>query len=43
MHDVYARRALREALIRLPAALRRRAVLPPAVEKQVRMLEDGAR
>ena len=43
VHDVSARRALREALIRLPAALRRRAVLPPAVEKQVRMLEDGAR
>lgn len=43
VHDVAARTALREALVRLPAALRRRAVLPPAVEEQVRMLEDGAR
>jgi GT2 family glycosyltransferase len=40
--DVTARRALREALVRLPAALRRRAPLPAAVEEQVRMLEDGA-
>jgi GT2 family glycosyltransferase len=43
VYDVSARRALREALIRLPAALRRRAVLPPAVEEQIRMLEEGAR
>ena len=43
VHDVAARAALREALIRLPAALRRRAVLPLAVEEQVRMLEDGVR
>ena len=40
--DVAARTALGEALVRLPAALRRRAPLPPAVEQQVRMLEDGA-
>ncbi|HXT43824.1 MAG TPA: glycosyltransferase [Pseudonocardiaceae bacterium] len=43
VHDVAARTALREALVRLPAALQRRAVLPPAVEEQVRLLEDGAR
>ena len=40
-HDVIARTALRQALARLPAALRRRAPLPAAVEEQVRMLEDG--
>lgn len=39
--DVAARRALRQALVRLPAALHRRAPLPAAVEEQVRMLEDG--
>jgi GT2 family glycosyltransferase len=43
VHDAAARTALREALVRLPAALRHRAVLPPAVEEQVRMLEDGVR
>lgn len=42
-HDVAARAALRQALLRLPAALRRRAPLPAAIEEQVRMLEDGAR
>jgi GT2 family glycosyltransferase len=40
--DPATRSALREALIRLPAALRRRAALPAAVEEQVRMLETGA-
>jgi GT2 family glycosyltransferase len=40
--DAAARRALRESLVRLPAALRRRAPLPATVEQQVRMLEDGA-
>lgn len=40
--DVAARTALGEALVRLPAALRRRSPLPSAVEQQVRMLEDGA-
>ncbi|MGH3897328.1 MAG: glycosyltransferase family 2 protein [Pseudonocardiaceae bacterium] len=43
VHDAAARKALRGALVRLPAALRRRAPLPAAVEKQIRMLEDGAR
>ncbi|MFY9807422.1 MAG: glycosyltransferase [Pseudonocardiaceae bacterium] len=41
VRDGAARSALREALVRLPAALRRRALLPAAVEKQVRMLEGG--
>lgn len=41
VRDTEARRALREALIRLPAALRRRAPLPAAVEQQIRMLADG--
>ena len=40
--DAAARCALREALVRLPAALRRRLPLPATVEQQVRMLEDGA-
>jgi GT2 family glycosyltransferase len=40
--DAAARCALREALVRLPAALRWRAPLPATVEEQVRMLEDGA-
>ena len=40
--DAAARCALRQALVRLPAALRRRAPLPATVEQQVRMLEDGA-
>lgn len=40
--DTAARSALREALVRLPVALWWRAVLPAAVEEQVRMLEDGA-
>jgi GT2 family glycosyltransferase len=39
--DKAARVALCEALIRLPTALRQRALLPAAVEEQVRMLEDG--
>jgi GT2 family glycosyltransferase len=43
VRDATARSALREAVIRLPAALRRRAVRPAAVEEQVRMLEAGAR
>lgn len=43
MWDGAARTALGEALVRLPAALRRRAQLPPAVEEQVRMLEDAGR
>jgi GT2 family glycosyltransferase len=42
VHDAAARTALREALVRLPATLWQRAPLPPAVEEQVRMLEDGA-
>ncbi|MBV9057631.1 MAG: glycosyltransferase [Pseudonocardiales bacterium] len=41
MRDGVARTALGEAIVRLPAALRRRAPLPPAVEEQVRMLEDA--
>jgi GT2 family glycosyltransferase len=43
VRDAVARTALCEALIRLPTALGQRALLPTAVEKQVRMLEDGAR
>ncbi|MBV9160402.1 MAG: glycosyltransferase [Pseudonocardiales bacterium] len=43
VRDTAARRALREALVRLPTALRQRALLPAPVEEQVRMLEDGAR
>lgn len=43
VRDAGARTALREALVRLPTALRQRAPLPAAVEEQVRMLEDGAR
>jgi len=42
VRDTAARAALREALVRLPTALRQRALLPAAVEEQVRMLEDGA-
>jgi hypothetical protein len=38
-HDPVARRALREALVRLPAALRQRRPLPPEVERAVRLLE----
>jgi GT2 family glycosyltransferase len=41
--DAVARTALRATLVRLPAALRRRAPLPPAVEDQVRLLEGGHR
>jgi hypothetical protein len=41
VRDASARRALRGALVRLPAALRRRAQLPATVEEQIRMLEDG--
>ncbi len=43
VHDAVARCALREALVRLPAALGRRALLPVAVEQQIRMLEGAAR
>jgi GT2 family glycosyltransferase len=43
VHDVAARRALRGMLVRLPAALRRRALLPSAVEQQIRLLEDDQR
>ncbi|MDQ4103070.1 MAG: glycosyltransferase [Actinomycetota bacterium] len=43
VHDPVARSALGEALIRLPAALQRRAPLPPAVERQIRILEGAAR
>jgi GT2 family glycosyltransferase len=42
LRDAAARSALREALVRLPAALRRRAALPAAVEEQIRLLEGGA-
>ncbi len=38
-HDPVARRALHEALVRLPAALRQRRPLPPEVERAVRRLE----
>jgi GT2 family glycosyltransferase len=41
--DPTARAALVGVLARLPAALRRRAPLPAVVERQVRLLEDGAR
>ncbi|MFC8391585.1 glycosyltransferase family 2 protein [Streptomyces sp. NPDC057238] len=40
-HDPAARQALRETLVRLPAALRARAPLPPHVERAARTL-DGA-
>jgi GT2 family glycosyltransferase len=40
--DAAARSALRQAMVRLPAALLRRAPLPAAVEEQVRRLEDGS-
>jgi GT2 family glycosyltransferase len=43
VRDSEARHALRGALIRLPAALCRRAPLPGTVEEQIRMLEDGQR
>ncbi|MEV6963167.1 glycosyltransferase [Streptomyces sp. NPDC051207] len=38
-HDPHARRALREALARLPAALRARRTLPPYLEHAVRLLD----
>ena len=41
VHDAPARRALGQTLLRLPAALRERAPLPPAVEEQVRLLEKA--
>lgn len=41
--DPAARAALRQALLRLPRALRQRTPLPAAVEDQIRLLEDGAR
>ncbi|CAM5344745.1 glycosyltransferase family 2 protein [Streptomyces pilosus] len=37
--DRHARRALREVLVRLPAALRERRPLPPQVERAARLLE----
>ncbi|MER6407366.1 glycosyltransferase [Streptomyces viridosporus] len=40
--DDQARRALREALARLPAALRERRPLPPHVERAARILEGKA-
>lgn len=40
VRDAGARRALRGALIRLPAALRRRARLPEDVERQIRLVEN---
>ncbi|PZS40910.1 MAG: hypothetical protein DLM62_00310 [Pseudonocardiales bacterium] len=43
VRDATVRGALREAVVRLPAALRQRAALPTAVEEQVRMLEAAAR
>lgn len=39
LHDASARRALCGALVRLPAALRRRAPLPETVEQQIYLLE----
>jgi hypothetical protein len=39
VRDSAARRALWGALVRLPAALRRRSALPDEVERQVRLLE----
>ncbi|MDQ0789955.1 glycosyltransferase family 2 protein [Streptomyces sp. B3I8] len=43
-HDPAARRALRETLLRLPAALRQRRPLPPEVERAARLLDhDRAR
>jgi len=43
-HDPVARRALRETLLRLPAALRQRRPLPPEVERAARLLDhDRAR
>ncbi|MGW0605230.1 glycosyltransferase family 2 protein [Streptomyces sp. NPDC002640] len=39
--DGPARRALREALLRLPGALRARAPLPPHVERAARLLDGG--
>ncbi len=41
--DPAARRALLGTLLRLPAALSQRAPLPDAVERQIRLLEDGGR
>ncbi|MBQ0883116.1 glycosyltransferase [Streptomyces sp. WAC05458] len=38
-HDPHARRALRETLTRLPAALRARRPLPPHVERAARLLD----
>jgi GT2 family glycosyltransferase len=42
-HDPAAGRALREALVRLPATLRARRALPPYVERAARLLEDPQR
>jgi GT2 family glycosyltransferase len=41
LRDGGARRALRGALVRLPAALRRRTPLPYPVEHQIRLLESA--
>jgi GT2 family glycosyltransferase len=41
-HDPHARRALRETLARLPAALRARRPLPPHVERAARRLDGTA-
>ncbi|MDN0200641.1 glycosyltransferase [Streptomyces sp. S.PNR 29] len=41
-HDPHARRALRETLPRLPAALRDRRPLPPPVERAARLLEGAS-
>ncbi|CAL9381834.1 hypothetical protein SUDANB6_01076 [Streptomyces sp. enrichment culture] len=38
-HDPHARHALRETLVRLPAALRDRRLLPPHLERAARILE----
>ncbi|MFH8976692.1 glycosyltransferase family 2 protein [Streptomyces sp. NPDC017890] len=41
-HDPHARRALRETLTRLPAALRARRPLPPHVERAARLLDPAS-
>ncbi|MFE0800577.1 glycosyltransferase family 2 protein [Streptomyces sp. NPDC058812] len=40
-HDPHARRALRETLARLPAALRARRALPPHLERAARLLDTA--
>ncbi|MEU6811181.1 glycosyltransferase [Streptomyces sp. NPDC046831] len=39
-HDPHARRALRETIARLPAALRARRALPPHLERAARLLDQ---